>query len=180
MNKKIKLLLTLDGFRIFSLGLLGPIYAIYVEKIGGDVLDAGTAFALYSIVLGVFAILVGKLGDRLKNQAALLFTGYSLLTVGFFGYLFVESPLHLMFVQVILGIGGAFAAPIFDGVFSANLDKGKYDSEWANWEAVNYIVTGVAAIVGSLIVTYYGFNTLFVIMGLSSICSIALIRFLKN
>ena len=180
MNKKIKLLLTLDGFRIFSLGLLGPIYAIFVEKIGGDVLEAGAAFALYSIVLGIFAIVVGKLGDRVKNQTVLLLIGYSLLSVGFFGYLFVERSLHLMLVQVILGIGGAFAAPVFDGIFSANLDKGRYNSEWADWEAVNYIATGVAAIAGSLIVTYFGFDVLFMVMGLSSLGSLAFLYHLKD
>ena len=57
MKRGLKLLLEADGFVLFGFGLLAPIYAIFVEKIGGDVLDAGIAYAIYLFVLGIFIYL---------------------------------------------------------------------------------------------------------------------------
>lgn len=180
MNRRIRLLLTLDGFRIFSFGLLGPIYGIFVERIGGDILDAGIAFSVYSMVLGILAFFVGRLSDKIRNQSSLLFVGYGLLSIGFFSYLLVKNPFHILIVQVILGVGGAFAAPIFDAFFSACLDKGKYDTEWASWEAENFILTGIAAIIGAIIAKFLGFKFLFIVMGIGSLMSLFFLYFLKG
>lgn len=179
MNAKIRLLLTLDGFRIAAFGLLGPIYAIFVEKIGGDILDAGLAFAIYSITLGVLAYFIGKLGDRAKNHINILFAGHVLLSIGFFSYLLVKTPAHLMFVQAILGIGAAMSDPIFDAIFSENLDQGRHDSEWADWESMNFILAGITALIGSSIAEFLGFRTLFVIMGVSSLVSFIFVYIFK-
>ena len=42
-------------------GLLAPIYALYVENIGGNIVDAGIAWAIFSISMGVLLIVFGKL-----------------------------------------------------------------------------------------------------------------------
>lgn len=179
MNTKIRLLLTLDGFRIAAFGLLGPIYAIFVQKIGGDILDAGLAFAVYSITLGVIAYFVGRLGDRIKNQINLMVIGHILLSIGFFSYLVIKNPVQFMFAQFILGAGAAISDPIYDALFSANLDKGKQYSEWADWESLDFILTGVAAIIGSSIAEFFGFRILFIIMGLSSLISLFFVYLFK-
>ena len=180
MNTKIRLLLILDGFIITAFGLLGPIYAVFVQKIGGNILDAGLAFAVYSITLGVVAYFTGKLGDKIKNQINLLIIGQILLSIGFFSYLTVRNPTHLMFTQFILGLGAAISYPIYDGLFSISLDKGKQYSEWASWTSLNFVLTGIAAIVGSFIAKSFGFTALFITMGASSLISLFFCLFLQN
>jgi len=39
-KKKLKILLVTNGLILLSGAMIGPIYAIYVKKIGGDLLDA--------------------------------------------------------------------------------------------------------------------------------------------
>ena len=51
MNKNLKLLLLTASLFLFAGGLFGPIYAVFVEDIGGDLLTAGAAFGTFSIVV---------------------------------------------------------------------------------------------------------------------------------
>ena len=57
MKNLRRLLLITDGFYLLSGGLIGPIYALYVERVGGDLLDAGSTFGL-SIFSFVFSMLL--------------------------------------------------------------------------------------------------------------------------
>lgn len=41
LNKPIKVLLITDGLVLLAAAMFVPIYAVYVEKIGGDLLDVG-------------------------------------------------------------------------------------------------------------------------------------------
>lgn len=52
-----------DGFLIAGAGLLAPIFAIFVEKIGGSILEAGIASGIFSLTagIGIFVISVNHL-----------------------------------------------------------------------------------------------------------------------
>ena len=72
-----------------------------------------------------------------------------------------------------LGIAEAISLPAFDGIYSKNLDRGRFASEWGMYETMDYLVTGVSAGVGGLIASVFGFQILFFIMFLLSLVSIA-------
>jgi MFS family permease len=180
MNRVIRLLLWLDGFFFFSVGLLGPIYAIFVEQIGGDILDAGITFAVYSIGIGVFAWIVSRLEDRIKYQPAFLLIGYAIRALGIAGYLFVHSPMQLFLVQAIVAIGIALNSPVYDALFSKNLDRSRAASEWGDWEAMHYITTGVAAIVGAWIADSFGFRALLITMFVVALMSPIILLFYRG
>ena len=61
MHKQLKLFLVADGFYALAFGMLAPIYAVFVERIGGDILEAGTAWAIFMIVSGIGLLFLGKL-----------------------------------------------------------------------------------------------------------------------
>jgi MFS family permease len=61
-------LLTSSLVANFADSLFGPLYAIYVQNIGGDILDVGNTMALYSIMTGVLIILFGKLSDHGRKE----------------------------------------------------------------------------------------------------------------
>ena len=60
MQKALKILLMASGLSILAGGLFGPIYAVFVEQIDGDLLTAGTAYAIFAIVAGVIIFLVSR------------------------------------------------------------------------------------------------------------------------
>jgi MFS family permease len=167
MHKAIKILIGASIFFNFSAGLFGPIYAIFVERIGGDILTASTAWAAYSIVIGFLIMVFGKMEDRL-NRRKMVILGYFMSAMGTSGYLFVSSPIHLYVVQIFLGIATAVLNPAWNAIFSTSLDKHRESSEWAYWEGAIRIDAGIAAVIGGAIATFFGFRTLFILMAATS------------
>lgn len=170
MHKAIKILIGASIFFNFSAGLFGPIYAIFVQEIGGDILTASNAWAVYSIVIGALLLITGRLEDHL-NRRKMVILGYFLSTVGTAGYLFVRQPLDLFIVQIILGVSAAINNPAWSAIFSTSLDKHCESSEWAEWEGIIRIDLGIAAFLGGIIVVAFGFRTLFILMTIISACS---------
>lgn len=164
MNKTLKTLLFADSFSILALGMFGPIYAIFVERIGGDILYAGGAYAAFAIASGVLLFVISRWEDHIRHKEKLVVIGYGLGSVGIIGYLFVSAPIHLFFVQVVLGIAGAIGAPAYDAIYSRFLDRGKFASEWGLYESMEYIFTAIAALIGAFIASFFGFDTLFISM----------------
>lgn len=180
MKFTLKILLWSSFFINLSAGLLGPIYAIFVEDIGGGLLTAGTSYAVFSIATGILIFFLGKWEDKIKNPANILILGRFLAVIGTAGYLFVKSPLMLFGVQIVLGISEALVAPGFSGLYSKSLSKGKFASQWGYWNSMVYITVGISAILGSFIAKQFGFQLLFIVMTIAAILSLAATLLLKN
>lgn len=164
MKKELKILLTAFCFSTFAYSMLSPIYAIFVEKIGGGVLEASYAIAIFTFSSGVLIYLVSRFEDQVKHQEYLLALGYLLSAIAFFLYLFVSKPVHLYYIEAIFGLSIAVLSPVFDGLYSKNLDKGKFISEWGDWESLGYMISSLSALSGGFLVSRFGFDTLFTVM----------------
>ncbi len=171
MKFEIKLLLFTSILFNFSLGLLGPIYAIFIEKIGGGILEASAASTTFSLVTGILILVFGRLEDQRLNKKLMIVVGYFIHAFGILGYLFVTEVMHIYFIQAFLGIGAAILTPAFDALYSTKADKGKESSEWSYWEGGVRIVVSVAALAGGIIATFYGFKTLFIFMSIFAFLS---------
>ena len=169
MHKVIKILISASLFYNFAGGLFGPIYAIFVEKIGGDILTASSAIALYNIIIGILILTFSRIEDRI-NKRNVVVLGYFLSAIGVTGYLFVSQPWHLFVVQTILSFG-AITNPAWDALFAASTDKRKESEEWGLWEGSIKINAGIAALIGGFIASFLGFRTLFVLMSASTFAS---------
>lgn len=181
MTQTTKILLWASLMALIPFGLFGPIYAIFVKNIGGDVLEAGVAFGIFSILSGVFIFLLGHWKFFKKHLAIFVVTGYSLLTLGELGYLLVDSTFKLFIVQIILGIAGGILEPSWDGLYSANLSQEKAMQVWSTWASGRDLVTGIGAIAGSIIVAAYSFTLLFIVMAVFNIMAVfTSLRLLKN
>lgn len=165
LRKKIRILLYGSNIWYFGEGMLGPLFAVFTERVGGDILDVTWAWATYLIVTGVFQIIVGNMGDGTFDDRKMLVIGYALNAVFTFGYLLVSSPWHLFLVQAGLGLACALSTPTWNALYAKYEDK-KHDTfEWGLAEGEPQILTGLAIIVGGLIVSYFSFTTLFLTMG---------------
>jgi len=86
--------------------------------------------------------------------------------VGFLMYIFVNSIYFLFLVQIIIGISEAIYSPAFDSLYSKHLEKRKIGRQWGAWETMNYFSIAIGSGIGGLIANNFGFNALFIIMGL--------------
>jgi len=95
--------------------------------------------------------------------------GFVINAVFSFAYLLVSSPFHLLFVEAGLGVAVALATPTYDALYSLYGDRKQKGYEWGLQDGEEYIFSAIGVIIGGFIVTYFGFRTLFVLMGIIQI-----------
>lgn len=176
MNIRRALLLS-DALYLISGALLGPFYAIFVREIGGDLIEAGGAFALFMLTAGVVVFLLARWEDKSRHPKKFIIAGYAIGAIGTAGYLFVNSSLSLFIVQIILGLSVALKDPAYDALFSKS-GKRHLALAWGEWEAMDYFALGIGAFSGAFIAQNLGFQTLFKVMLVMSIFSLLFSSFL--
>jgi MFS family permease len=169
VRKDSKILLISSFFGHFALGLLGPIYAIFVQGIGGDLLDVGIAYALFSIFTGIFVVLFGTSKFFEKHIRHMVVIGYALLSLSCLGYVFVYNSMQLFVVQIIMGIASGILEPSWDSLFAQKMPVKQASRNWALWSGGASLMIGISAIIGSLIASKLSFQVMFILMFLVSL-----------
>ncbi len=170
----VRALLIADIIWFFGEGLFGPLFAVFAGRIGGDILEISWAWAAYLIVCGVLIMFIGKFSDKL-NKRKLMFAGYVLNAILTFGYLLVDSPMKLLFMQAGLGIAAAMATPTWDALYAQYEDKRKAGLTWGLADGASQLFTGIAVVLGGIIVTFFSFDALFILMGIVQVISVILL-----
>ncbi len=179
MHKILKILITSSIFYNFTAGMLGPIYALFALQIGGDILVASTAIAIYTAVIGALILIFGRFEDKLDKKKVFI-AGRAINVVGIAGYIFVSSPTDLFIVQGILGIAIAMMNPTFEALYSRGLRKGHEAFEWSVWEGSINLVVAAAAIIGGLVAATLGFKVLFIFMAVTALLGFVTATFLTK
>ncbi|MDD1677640.1 MAG: hypothetical protein LUO93_00455, partial [Methanomicrobiales archaeon] len=99
-RKALRILLITDSLVLIAGATLGPIYALFVEKVGGDLLDASFAGSIFAVAAGLTVWLSGKYSDRLKQPELVIVFGYGVMGFGYLLYTMVNSIWFLLVVQV--------------------------------------------------------------------------------
>ncbi len=163
--KKEKILLNSTYLWYFGAGMLGPLFAVFTQKIGGDILEISWAWATYLIISGILIIIMGKISDNFASKEKLMVAGYALNTIFTFGYLFVSTPIHLFIVEAGLGIATAIAWPTWDALYAKYEDKKHDGYTWGLAAGGEFLMNGLALVAGGFIVEIFSFTALFIIMG---------------
>ena len=164
MRFEIKILTIMSFLYGAGAGLLAPIYALYVENIGGNIVDAGIAWAIFSISMGVLLIVFGKLENHLLDKRLMMVFGYFIISFCAIGLIFIQTPIQLFLIQFCLGVSLALIDPAFLAIFGTNEDKGKESEEWGAWAGGKSIIIGIVSLIGALIVNQFGWTILFIMM----------------
>ena len=77
MKKVTKVLLIASSLWYFGEGLFGPLFAVFSEKIGGDLLEITWAWAAYLIATGLFYVILGKLFNNSFYKKEIMVGGYA-------------------------------------------------------------------------------------------------------
>ena len=165
LNKVTKILLIASSLWYFGEGLFGPLFAVYSEKIGGDLLEITWAWAAYLITTGLFYVILGKLFNNSNYKKEIMVGGYALNTILTFCYIFIRNTEQLLLLQIGLGIAEAVSTPIWDSLFAKHLEDNESSFHWSLANGHTHFVTGIAVAIGGLIANYVSFNALFITMG---------------
>jgi hypothetical protein len=148
----------------FSEGIILPIYAVFVQHIGGSILDVGWAMGLFLITQGVFTMLVHRAKWSPRMRIFLMILGWAVWLGGIVFYLLISNIITLFIAQVLTAIGDAIADPVFDEELAEHTDKGLREYEWGIWEGSKAFIDGIAAIFGAFVAATFGFRVLIYVM----------------
>lgn len=163
MRKEYKILLIASLLANFGDNLIGPFYAVFVGRIGGSLLDIGYTASVFGFATGISIMVVGKISDKINKELVTVF-GYVFYALGSIGYLVISTPWQLFILQVVFALGTACLAAPLVALFSKFIQKGKEGAQWGLEGGSSFIAVGVSVLVGTWVVNYFGFQTLFLIM----------------
>jgi hypothetical protein len=163
MNKISKYLLLASFIGTFAEQMITPIYAMFVGKIGGSILDAGIGYAIFSILTGLIIVITGKIKWFGQNLELLVFLGFTVASVGDFCYFFVHDTFGLFLVQATNGLSVGLLNPAWEALYTKDVEDGKEHESWSLWGGMVNISTGIAALVGAVVTTLFSFKAMFVL-----------------
>jgi MFS family permease len=164
-SRQRRLLVTISFFTTFAESMLVPMYAAFTERVGGSILDAGIAFACFSMATGVFVSLIGTRPCFQHHVRAFLVLGFLGSACCDISYIFVQNRWQLFGAQVIAGLATGLIEPAWDSLFTDAIEHSSA-RHWSIWSGGTHLIAGAAALLGGVIVAYFSFTALFVTMGL--------------
>jgi MFS family permease len=167
-------LLTASLVANFADSLFGPLYAIFVQDIGGDILDVGNTIALSAISTGVLIIIFGKVSDHWSKEL-LATIGFGISAMGTLCYLFIQTPFHLYLLQLLFAISTALLSAPFSALFAQHISAKKAGLLWAFESGGSKILFGIGILLGTYITYRFGFHTIFILIFLLQVCSTTLL-----
>ncbi len=169
-NVTLRVLFLSNGIFVFADSLLGPLYAVFVQKFADGVLAISISWTTFLISTTLFTFLIARVGDKIRKDD-LLMASFIIRAIVWLSYIFVGNILQLIALQIFLGIGEALGSPSFGAIFAEHIDKNHHIEEYADWRLIANIVTAVGTMLGGVIVTRLGFEYLFLAMSLLAIVS---------
>ncbi len=185
INRVVKFLVLSDLAFWGGWGLLTPVFAIFiVDRIeGGSALVVGIAAAVYWIFRSFFRIPIGIILDTCpgeKDDYWFLTVGLAIASLVSFGFIFVTTPIQIYLLQTIYGISMAMSLSGWSAIFTRHIGKGQEATAWGIDATLVGMGTGISGALGGWAVTQFGFDAVFVAVGLTGIIGTLLLLGIRN
>lgn len=154
----IRALIAINIVIITASAFMMPLWAEFVKRVGGNLQTAGTAILTFSIVVGGFNIVAGKIESHFQRDTLFNTIGQIIMMFAYMGYFVVQQPWQLYLVQAILGLGGAFQAPALYALYHRYMPKNQETFFWGIWTGSYNISIGIGAFISAFITHHFGFN----------------------
>jgi MFS family permease len=160
LTPRARLLLKISFIVTFAEAMLVPMYAAFAEKVGGSLLDAGIAFAVFSMATGSVVALIGTRSWFQQNIKRFLMLGFVTSTACDISFIFVANKWQLFGAQIVAGLATGMIEPTWDALFTDDIEHSSA-KHWSIWAGGTHLTTGAASLVGGLVVAYGSFSVLF-------------------
>ncbi len=170
INRVARYFIYADLILFSGWGLVSPIFSVFVTKqiLGATLITVGTGATIYWLTRSIVQVPLGSFLDKSRKDKAPLYTllgGLIIASLSAFAFIFVRTIPLFYAVQFAHGVGIAFYATAWNGVFSKHLDKNKVSMEWALDSSALGFASGVAGFLGGYIADVFGFSYVFAIAG---------------
>lgn len=181
MSKAESILLWSANLQALGSGLLGPLYAVFAQDVGGDVFELSWVYALYLATVGFGMVCFGRVADRYGHEYFSI-VGLAVMSLATFSYLLVSTMTGLLLVQIVMGLGMAVQGPSWSALYDRHSGDGANDGYvWGLSYGLWYVFQGISILVGGYVASRYSFELLFVVLGslmaLSTIVQARILRY---
>lgn len=171
VNKIIRTLIFSDFFVFSGIGLMGPIFAVFITNQinGGSLQVAGFASAIYLICKSLLPIPIARVIDMHRGERddfKVMVFGTAVMAMIPFAYLAVHEPWQLYLVQGIYGIGAALGFTGWQAIFTRHVDQQDIALEWSMYYTMVDLGGAAAAGIGGAVAQTFGFQFLFIATGI--------------
>ena len=183
-SKNLYLLLVIDILFNGSWSLIGPFFAVFITNQikGGDIFLVGLASLIFLVSKSISTPIVGFICDRIygvQDEVKFLKIGIILISLSILGYFFSYLPWHVIFLEIIRGIGISLYAPPRMSLLVHWLKKNRGGFYFSLNDSLVGILVGIAIFLGSIIIKFFGFKTVFLIAFFICLSNLILISGLK-
>lgn len=185
INKIVKYFVISDLIFLGGWGLIGPIFSIFIleDVIGATLITVGMTSAIYWIVKSLVQIPVAILIDKREGEKDDFYTlVFGLVLAGFSAMMFltVHTTFGLYVVQFIHAIAMGLYVPSWSAIFSRHVDKTHVAFSWSLSSTTIGFAHGITALVGGVIGGIFGFQAIFVIVGILSFVGAFILFYVPN
>lgn len=170
INKMIRALIISDFFVFFSVGLLAPIFAVFIlNNIENKIEVIGYAVSIYWLTRVITVIPFSRLMDKMTGEVDeyyFMIIGTLIFSCIPLFYIFSTQAWHIYLLQIISGLANSMAVPAWRILFTNNVDSRIVGFEWSLEDVGVGVATALSATLGAFIANRFGFNTLFVVISI--------------
>jgi len=160
-SRSLMLALALSTLYSLGVGLLGPIYPIFVvNRFSATIMDVGSLYALFCGVAALFKIAAGKLADTYEKERV-FFAGVMMGALCSLSYIYVPNITGLYIIEFLFGISYALQRPSILALMVDLGERKKSGTVLGLFESIYDITEAAAALLATVIATKIGFETLF-------------------
>ncbi len=185
VSKLIKRFIVADTALFGGWGFVDPVFSIFIirEIAGASLVTVGIATAIYwvlkSIIQVPIAVYLDKNGGERDDFYALII-GLVVVGIASLGFTMATSVWHIYLIQVIKAVGFALYVATWPSLFSRHLDKGHYSLDWSLDSTSVGIAIGAAGFFGGIVVTWLGYNAVFIAAAITSFISAGILFSVPN
>ncbi len=159
----IRFLILGDVVFYAAIGILGPIFALFVVGFieGGSAEVAGIAIAVYLVTKSLAQIPAAYIVDKVcgdRDDFWFMFGGLMAASVAHLLLLFVRTPMELYAVEFLIGLALAFNFPSFYALFTKYIPDNREATSWSIYYTVLDLASAGAAALGGFLATVVGFE----------------------
>ena len=160
-RSSILFMITLSTLSSLGVGLLGPVYPIFVvNRFSASLADVGVLAAVFGLVAAVFKPPAGRLVD-LYGKEKVFFAGVMVGATCSLSYFFAFDLAQLYIIEFLFGVSYALQGPSLLSWMMDISDKDKRGLFLGMFESVYDIAGAIAALLSVIIVSRFGFEPLF-------------------
>ena len=160
--------------------LFSPLIAIFIQNIGEkNVIYVGYVFGAGFILESIVTLYFGKLADK-HGRKRFLILGNLIYSIVPFGYIFATNINQVILLSMITGMALGILSPAYSALFTDKMKRKERGSGFGILNAGVTFIVGLGALLGASIVQFFGFKTLFIIMGVMQLTQTILLATVKE